>query len=258
MEQFDTIIKTISISMGTAWSSGINLYATLLVLGILQTTGDVTLPPDLQILGNPLVILAAGLMYAVEFFADKIPGVDTGWDALHTFVRIPAGALLAYGAVADVSQPAALAAAIVGGSLAAGSHATKSGSRVIINTSPEPFTNWAASIGEDVLVVGGLWTALHYPWVFIALLIMFILLMIWLLPKIWRGIKKIFSLIARLFGTKTTKPVDAQASGSNPSDSGVNAGDIAHRLQKLYDLLQKGLITQAEYDEKKQDLMGRL
>ena len=103
MEQLDAIIQTISLTMGTAWASGINLYATLLVLGIGQMTNSLSLPPDLQILADPLVIGAAGLMYAVEFFADKMPGVDTGWDSIHTFIRIPAGALLAFGMVGDVN-----------------------------------------------------------------------------------------------------------------------------------------------------------
>ncbi len=146
MEQFDKIVNLIALSMGVSWASGINLYAALLVLGIGGTTNSVVLPPDLQILSHPLVIAAAGLMYIVEFFADKIPGVDNGWDTLHTFIRIPAGALLAFGAVGDVSQPAAIAAAIIGSGIAAGTHATKSGTRIMINASPEPFTNWTVSI----------------------------------------------------------------------------------------------------------------
>ena len=138
MEEYSTLIQTVALTMGVAWASGINLYGTLLALGIMSNTGYVDLPADLQIVGDPLVLAAAGLMYAVEFFADKVPGVDTGWDTLHTFVRIPAGALLAAGAIGDVQPAAELAAAIVGGSIAAGSHFTKTGSRVMINTSPEP------------------------------------------------------------------------------------------------------------------------
>ncbi|MBW2195031.1 MAG: DUF4126 domain-containing protein [Deltaproteobacteria bacterium] len=202
MEQLDQIVNIISLTMGAAWASGINLYATILVLGVLGITDNIVLPAGLQILMNPLVIGAAGIMYLVEFFADKIPGVDTGWDSIHTFIRIPAGALLAAGAVGDVSPAVAIAAGIVGGGMAAATHATKSGTRVIINTSPEPFTNWTASVVEDIAVIGGLWTALHYPWVFIGLIIVFILLMIWLLPKLWRGIKKVFGFIGRLFGGK--------------------------------------------------------
>ncbi len=199
MEQVGHIVNTIALTMGAAWASGVNLYAAILVLGLLGMSGNTVLPPDLQVLTNPLVIAAAGLMYLVEFFADKIPGVDTGWDTVHTFIRIPAGALLAAGAVGDVNPALSLAAAIVGGSLAAAAHATKSGTRILINASPEPFTNWAASITEDIAVIAGLWAALHYPWVFIGFLIVFIVALIWLLPKLWRSIKKILSFMGRLF-----------------------------------------------------------
>ncbi len=192
--------------MGTAWASGINLYASILVLGLLGTTESIVLPSNLQILMHPFVIGAAGVMYFLEFFADKIPGVDTSWDGVHTFIRIPLGALLAAGAVGDVDPAIAIAAAILGGGLTATTHATKAGTRVLINTSPEPFTNWTASILEDLAVIGGLWTALHYPWVFVAFLIIFILLMIWLLPKLWRGIKKVFGFIVSLFKGKKDEP----------------------------------------------------
>ncbi len=200
MDTYTQIIQTISLAMGAAWASGLNLYATLLVLGIGAINGAIILPPGLEILANPLVIGAAGLMYMVEFFADKTPGIDTGWDTIHTFVRIPAGALLAAGAVADVAPEMELAAAILGGSLAATTHATKTGSRVIINTSPEPFSNWLASISEDILVIVGLWAALKHPTLFLVAIVLFILLMIWLLPKLWRGIKKIASTLGRLLG----------------------------------------------------------
>jgi len=197
MEQFNQIVNTIALTMGVAWASGINLYATLVMLGLLGSLGGVVLPPDLQILTHPLVIAAAGFMYIVEFVVDKIPGVDTGWDTLHTFIRIPAGAVLAVGAVGGVNPAIAVAAAIVGGGMAAGAHATKAGSRVLINTSPEPFSNWVASLSEDILVIGGLWTALNHPWVFIVLLAAFILFMIWLLPKLWLGVKRVFGFLVR-------------------------------------------------------------
>ena len=199
------ITQTIALTMGVAWASGINLYAAILMLGYMGTTGNIDLPPDLQVLSDPMVMLAAGFMYCVEFFADKIPGVDTGWDAISTFIRIPAGAVLAAGAVGDVGTAAQLAAAIAGGTLAAGSHVTKAGTRVLINTSPEPVTNWFASVGEDVVVIAGLWTALYHPTLFIALLVVFILLMIWLLPKLWRGIKSVFGFIGRLLGGGKSK-----------------------------------------------------
>jgi hypothetical protein len=200
MEQLNQVVGTIALTMGAAWASGINLYATILVLGLLGTTQSIVLPPDLQILTHPLVLGAAGLMYLVEFCADKMPGVDTGWDALHTFIRIPAGALLAAGAVGHVDPAVALAAGILGAGMATASHATKAGGRVIINTSPEPFTNWVASISEDIAVIVGIWTALLYPWVFVVLLALFILLVVWLLPKLWRGVVKVIGKIKQFFG----------------------------------------------------------
>ena len=200
MDQLEQIVSLIALTMGVGWASGINLYATVLMLGMLNNMGHITLPEELQVVGDPLVLMAAGSMYFVEFFADKIPGVDTGWDTLHTFIRIPAGAALAAGAVGDMAPAVEIAAALVGGSLAAGSHAAKAGSRVMINTSPEPVTNWTASISEDLLVLGGLWAALNHPIWFLVGLAAFILLLIWLLPKIWRGVKKVFRFIAGLFG----------------------------------------------------------
>ncbi|MBR5998623.1 MAG: DUF4126 domain-containing protein [Deltaproteobacteria bacterium] len=200
MENFTHIVQTISATLGVAWASGINLYAALLVIGLLGATGSITLPEHLQLLSHPLVLVAAGFMYLVEFIADKIPGVDSTWDAIHTFIRIPAGAVLAAGMVGSVDPAISLAAAVVGGGLAAGSHATKAGTRVLINTSPEPFSNWTASVSEDALTVGGIFLALNHPWLFLALLVLFILLMIWLLPKIWRGVKGIFRFFGRLFG----------------------------------------------------------
>jgi hypothetical protein len=202
MNELNNITSIIALTLGVGWASGINLYAAIFMLGLLGATGNISLPPDLLVLTDPLVLFAAGAMYLMEFVTDKIPGVDSAWDALHTFVRIPAGALLAAGAVGDVYPGVALSAAILGGGLAAGTHATKAGARALINTSPEPFSNWSASVAEDLLVVAGLWTALHYPWLFIGLLVVFILLMIWLLPKLWRGIKKVFAAIGRLLGQK--------------------------------------------------------
>jgi len=201
MDQLSHVAGIISLSMGVAWASGINLYAAILMLGLLGATGNMALPPGLEILSNPLVMMAAACMYAVEFVADKIPGVDSGWDALHTFIRIPAGALLAAGAVGEMNPAISLAAAILGGGLAAGSHATKAGSRLLINASPEPFSNWLASLSEDLLVIVGLWAALHHPFVFLLLLAAFIGFMVWLLPKAWLGLKKIFGFLGR-FGKK--------------------------------------------------------
>lgn len=206
MDQVSQITHLIALTMGAAWAAGINLYAAIATLGILGATGNMTLPPDLQVLSDPLVIASACLMYAVEFFADKTPGVDTGWDTIHTFIRIPAGALLAAGAVGEVNPAVSLAAALLGGTLAAGSHGLKAGSRLLINTSPEPFTNWTASIAEDILVIGGLWTAVHHPWLFLFLLVLFILIAIWMLPKIWRGIRMMASKIKQMLTPRQPTP----------------------------------------------------
>ncbi|EGV51316.1 DUF4126 domain-containing protein [Candidatus Endoriftia persephone] len=197
-------IEILALTLGAGWAAGINLYAAVFMLGYLGATGDIILPPGLEVLSDPLVMGVAGIMYCIEFFADKTPGVDTGWDVLHTFVRIPAGAILAAGAASgfEVSEAAQLAAALAGGTLAAGSHLTKASSRVLINTSPEPVTNWAASIAEDLVVIGGLWTALHYPLTFLVLLALFILLVAWLLPKIWRTLKKLIHRLGELFRRK--------------------------------------------------------
>jgi hypothetical protein len=152
-------------------------------------------------------------MYLIEFCADKIPGVDTGWDALHTFIRLPAGALLASGIVGDQGPVMEAIAGLAGGGLAASTHAAKAGGRALINTSPEPFSNWAASITEDLGVFGGVWLMLNHPWVFIGCLVIFVLLLIWLLPKLWRAIKYIFKKIGAVFGGAKPAPLRAETPG---------------------------------------------
>lgn len=218
MEQLDQIIALIAITMGVGWASGINLYATLATLGILSMTGNMVLPEELNVLSNPLVIGAAGLMYMVEFTADKIPGVDSIWDSIHTFIRIPAGAVLAAGMVGDAGVGVELAAAIVGGGLATTTHVTKTGGRMLINTSPEPVSNWVASITEDVVVILGIWTAVQSPWLFLLLLVLFILLLIWLLPKIWRALKKAGRGLKSLFIKPGETATTASASADSPID----------------------------------------
>ncbi len=207
-------IDVIALTLGVAWASGINLYAAILVLGLMGAGGYTELPESLKVLQDPLVLGAAGGMYFIEFFADKIPGVDTGWDAIHTFIRIPAGAMLAVGAAQglEINQAAELAAALLGGSLAATSHLTKASTRLVINTTPEPVTNWTASVVEDLAVIGGLWTALNYPLAFVAFIIIFVLFAIWLLPKLWRAIKNIARTLRSWFGkeTETTVVEDSQ------------------------------------------------
>ncbi len=208
-------IEVISLMLGAGWASGINLYAAILVLGWLNGSGQIDLPPGLEVLSNPGVMLAAGGMYLLEFFADKIPGVDTAWDGLQTFIRIPAGAVLAAGAAQglDIGPAAELIGLLVGGSLAAVSHATKTGGRVLINTSPEPFSNWGASVAEDMSVIAGLWAALNHPWLFVALLILFLLAAAWLLPRLWRAIKRAAHALHRWFGGRAATSGAARHEG---------------------------------------------
>ena len=192
-------VQLIALTMGVAWASGINLYAAIAMLGLLGGTGNLDLPPGLEVLQHPGVIVAAGFMYCVEFFADKVPGVDTGWDTLHTFIRIPAAAILAAGAVGEVNPAITLMAGILGGTLAATSHTLKAGTRVLINTSPEPFSNIGVSLAEDTLVLAGLASAIFYPTEFLVFLAVFLVAAIWLLPRIWRGVKFVFAKIKRTF-----------------------------------------------------------
>ncbi|NKB56339.1 MAG: DUF4126 family protein [Alphaproteobacteria bacterium] len=191
-------LSIVTLAMGAAWASGINLYATVLLVGLLGSTGLVPLPEGLSPLTSPVVLIVAGVGYLAEFFADKIPGVDSIWDAVHTFIRIPAGALLAGGAASGLGEDYMVALALLGGAaIAVGSHATKAGTRAVINTSPEPVSNWAASFFEDVLVVGGLLLALFKPGLFLVFVILFFLAAAWLLPKIWRGIRSLLRRFSR-------------------------------------------------------------
>ncbi len=192
-------INAISLAMGASWASGLNLYAAILALGVMHNAGSIDLPPDLQLLGNPIVLLAAGFMYLVEFFADKIPGVDSAWDGIHTFVRIPAGAVLAAQALGPVDPAVSLTAGLLGGTLAGTSHAIKASGRMLINTSPEPVSNWTASVAEDVVVFGGLWAAVNHPVAFLIGLAAFVALVIWLLPKIVRLLGRVLRRIVAFF-----------------------------------------------------------
>jgi len=180
------VIAAIAVALGAGWASGLNTYAAVLVLGAAQRLGLVALPHDLQVLASPWVIGAAAVLFALNFFADKIPYIDSINDMLQTFVRVPAGALLAYGAAGGLTPEVAVIAGLLGGTLAAGTHVAKTGTRVLINTSPEPFSNIAASFAEDIGVIGGLALAIAHPITFLCLLALFVALLIWLLPKLVR------------------------------------------------------------------------
>jgi len=208
-------LQALALMLGAGWASGINLYAAMLTLGWLGMSGQVDLPAGLEILENPLVMGAAGLMFAVEFFADKVPWLDSLWDALQTFVRIPGGALMAAGAAQglDLGGAGEALGLLLGGGLAAGSHVTKASTRALINTSPEPASNWTASFAEDFAVIGGLWTALNHPWLFIGLLALFVGLAVWLVPKIWRLLKAAGRTLSNWF----RKSAPSSSSSSSPN-----------------------------------------
>jgi hypothetical protein len=178
----------LALAAGLGWASGLRLYTTLFVIGLAGKLGWVVLPGGLRLLEHPWVLGAAGLMLAVEFFADKIPLLDSVWDTVHTFVRIPAGAALAAMVFGGQGLEWQTAMAMLGGTLAAGTHFTKAGTRAMINASPEPFTNIAASFGEDVVVLTGLWLIFAHPLLMLAALVLLVVLIIWLLPILWRSI----------------------------------------------------------------------
>ena len=188
--------------MGTAWASGINLYATIAVLGIGGRIGMIQLPPGLLILTDPLVIGMACVMYVIEFFADKVPLVDSGWDVLHTFIRVPAGAILAAKSLGPVNPALELAAILAGGGIALAAHGTKMTLRLAINASPEPFSNWFASIGEDLAVFGGIWLIFNHPLIMLALVLAFLALAVWLIPKLFRLAKSGFQALRTKFKKK--------------------------------------------------------
>jgi uncharacterized protein DUF4126 len=255
MENYEAVLATLALAMGASWASGINLYAVLLVLGIGGSTGNIDLPSELLFLEDPLVIGAAGLMYMVEFFADKTPGVDTGWDAIHTFIRIPAGAMLAAGTVGDVTPALEIAAGILGGGVAATSHTAKAGTRLLINTSPEPVTNWTASISEDLLVIAGLWTALNYPVIFLVLFVAFIVLSIWLIPKLWYLIKAVFLKIGQFLGI-TKKESDIYGSNMTPGTETMKE-TIDSELTRLQQQPGNANQTDEGSDEKKNQIQDK-
>lgn len=196
MNQLDTW-QLIALAAALGWASGIRLYAVLFIVGAVGYLGWFDLPEHLTILSHPMLLAASGFMVFAEFFADKIPGFDSVWDVVHTLIRIPAGAALAAGVFGDSPPAWTLAAAILGGTLAAGSHFTKAGTRMVINTSPEPVSNWVASLGEDLLAGALIYLALAHPLAALAVVGVLVAVSLWLLPKLWRFIRSIIERIGR-------------------------------------------------------------
>ena len=187
-----------ALAAGLGWASGLRLYALVFVLGALGRWGGVELPGGLVALTHPLVLGASGLMLVTEFFADKLPWLDSVWDGVHTFIRIPAGAALAAAVVGEQSGAMQLAMGLLGGSLAAGSHFAKAGARAAINTSPEPFSNVATSLGEDALFAGGVWTLFSHPLWFLGALVVFMLLAGLVIVTRWRFVRRVLRPRARV------------------------------------------------------------
>jgi hypothetical protein len=202
LQHFDTL-QLLALAAALGFASGLRLYAVLFIVGGIGYLGLVELPAGLNILTHPFVLAASGFMCFVEFFADKIPGVDSLWDVVQTFVRVPAGAALAAGVFGDASSASMLAAGILGGTLAAGSHLAKSGSRAVINTSPEPFSNWTASFGEELAVGTLLWLAFAHPVAALVVVAVLVALSVWLIPKVWRLLRALVARVIGWFGQPT-------------------------------------------------------
>jgi hypothetical protein len=198
MQAMDTA-QLIALAGALGWASGVRLYLVVLLTGLAGFMGWMQLPQGLHLLAHPVVLGASGFMVFVEFFADKIPGLDSLWDVVHTVIRIPAGAALAAGVFGADSGLMALVAALMGGTLAATSHTAKATTRAAINTSPEPFSNVGASLVEDSLVPAGLWLAIAHPLVFVMMLILMLILSVWLIRTCWRFLRQLFARVARIF-----------------------------------------------------------
>ena len=192
-------LPSVALAGVLSWASGFRLYAALFIAGMLARFHVVVLPATLDILAHTPVLIATGALLVVEFLVDKIPAVDSMWDSVQTFVRVPLGALLAWGVFASASPETQAVAAILGGALAAGTHVAKAGTRAVVNTSPEPLSNWGLSFSEDGLLLLGMWLAFKHPLAFVVLLALFVLLLVWLIPKLWRGLMALGRGFQRLF-----------------------------------------------------------
>lgn len=186
-------LNSTGLLLGGSWASGVNLYLTVAGLGIAHRFQWITLPGELEVVSHPLVIAVAVAVYLVEFFADKIPYVDSIWDSFHTIIRPVGGATLGYLAMADAGPAMQMATSLVTGSIALDSHLTKATSRAAINTSPEPVTNSVASVTEDVSVIGIMVLIAKHPIIASLLVIAFLVFSIWFLKKMFRFVKRIFS-----------------------------------------------------------------
>ncbi|MFA5907138.1 MAG: DUF4126 domain-containing protein [Vicinamibacterales bacterium] len=183
------LLATLGRTLGFSLAAGVNLYATVAVLGLAARYGWVQLPEQFQVFNHPWVIGIAGVLYVIEFVADKIPWVDSIWDSVHTVIRPVGGALIAVAALGEASPVMVGMIALLGGSAAAGSHMTKAGARVAINTSPEPFTNWIASLAEDAFVIGLSLLTLKFPLLALLVSVTIVVMIVWLARRIWHWLR---------------------------------------------------------------------
>lgn len=205
------LFSTLTLALGSAWTSGINLYATVSVLGLLQRFGAVKLPGGLDVLDNWWIISIAGGLYLIEFVADKVPYVDSVWDVIHTFIRVPAGAVVAFAATSEMDESVKIIATLLGGGLALSSHGTKAALRAGANLSPEPVSNWILSIVEDIIAFLGTLTAVFAPFLIAIVLGIFFIFFIWFFPKVVRATLRLFKGIKSLFRGDGLKEVARKA-----------------------------------------------
>jgi hypothetical protein len=183
------LLATLGRTLGFSLAAGVNLYATVAILGLASRYGWVELPEQFTIFDNPWIIGAAGVLYVVEFVADKIPWVDSLWDSVHTLIRPVGGALIAVASIGDVSPGVQAMIALLGGTVAAGSHVTKASSRVVANTSPEPFSNWFLSLAEDAFVIGLSLITLKFPLLALGMSVVILLMIVVIARKIWKWLR---------------------------------------------------------------------
>jgi len=200
-----SFIETLALAMGSSWVSGINLYAGVATLGLLSRFAHLNLPGELNVVTNWWVIGIAGALYVIEFFADKVPFLDSAWDALHTFIRVPAGAVLAAAAFGDFDKTVQVIAFLIGGGVALSSHGTKAATRAALNTSPEPVSNVTASLAEDVVAVSSISLAPFYPIIVIAIVVIAVTVSVILVPRIVRYLRSVRSRLRRLVGDEPSQ-----------------------------------------------------
>ena len=196
------IVEVLSLALGAAWTSGINVYATVAVLGLLEHYKLAHLPGSLHVLDNWFIIGVALFLYLVEFVADKVPYVDTVWDAVHTFIRVPAGAVLAAAATSGINPEVQIIALLLGGGLALSTHGTKATARATANLSPEPVTNWALSLIEDVIAIVAAIVAVLHPLIILGVIVIFLMIFAWILPKVVRRLKRMIATVRAFLGGK--------------------------------------------------------